>query len=1198
MTPDDYQRITETFLRLCERPAAERTAAMEELQQQDPDFHKAIEAMLRQDDEDDSRFRSNTDETCRPTSKAGHMMFSSMARGEELSEDRYKLTRLHATGGMGRVWLARDNAIGRNVALKELRPETPSAPGIWNRFLNEAKVTGQLEHPGIVPVYEVDADDSDRPFYTMRFVKGQTLHDAIRDFTTLRTNGKSSPMGLRDLITALIGVANAIGYAHSRGVLHRDLKGQNVVLGDYGEVIVLDWGLACIVGTAEVDDDQLPVSGSGVSEQTNAGQVIGTPAYMSPEQALGQPEKMNAQTDVFGLGGILYEILTGQAPFKGPTVLETLEKAKACNPASPRLIWADAPKPLEAICLRALSKDQAERYDSAIEFADDLRRWQADESVSAYQDSLSVRISRWARRHRTMVVTAAALSVMAIVGLSASTILISQEQVRTAAAQTRAEANLAKAREAVQRMLTEVGDERLKNIPQMEKLRETLLQEALEFNKGFLLESDDPEIRKETALAHGNVASIYQMLGKSDEALNSWQHGLETLTELHVSDPNNQDYTRTLASSLLNAAYTQESLGLNAETEATSRKALELLEPLAKSKSVDDGILNTIASCQRTIGNARLATGESADAELWFEKSLKTYEQMSDDGQNSLSVLQNQSNVRLALGRLMVIAGRTKEARDQFNDMLRLTSTLVAKQPENHEFRELSAMAHQWLSDLDRSTGDRDLSRTRAIEALQIRENLTRDFPHIADYQATIVSAYGSIAISFAESGNPTEAEKYFVKGAEAARKLATSFPSVPMYRNQAATSIRVAAVFYFNTRRIEEAKVELIDAVSRFQALAAEYPDTPMYRMDLAIAMDTLARCHQFQEATAEARKLYEQSIAIYETLLSEQFDVVKVRHKLAQDYRSLGELAASEKDMEVAETLLRKALSMHRETVAAFPEIAEHHRWVAVGLDKLADFLLLKGGSEPELEEALKAADESLQIRRRLLNENPKWFQPQVEISFSLMLKGKIQQAMKNVEGAAATFESAAAYCADLLTRFPNDSNVIEDHAGSHELRARLYETAGQLKEAIAELGYATAIRREHVAKFPDEQRAKTGLRANLADVAEVQLLANDHDAALMALKESLALPADMSWETSLRSAELLAQCSQRPATEPSTDTPPKPVTDVAIADLAIAQLLVSLKAGHPNPSQVAASETFAPLTMLESWKAVTEFVAAAKP
>ena len=187
---------------------------------------------------------------------------------------------------------------------------------------------------------------------------------------------------------------------------------------------------------------------------------------------------------------------------------------------------------------------------------------------------------------------------------------------------------------------------------------------------------------------------------------------------------------------------------------------------------------------------------------------------------------------------------------------------------------------------------------------------------------------------------------------------------------------------------------------------------------------------------------------------------------------------------------------------------------------------------------------------------------------------------------------------YCADLLKRFPGETGLFADYAGSFEQRARLYATARQFKEAITELGKATAVRRDHVTKFPDELRAKNELRANLAEVAEVQLSAGDHDAALTALKESLTVPADKSWQAPLRAAELLAQCSQRPAAEPSTDNPPKPVTDVAIADLAIAQLLVSLNAGHPNPSEVAASEKFAPLTMLESWKAVTEFVAVAKP
>lgn len=142
-------------------------------------------------------------------------------------------------------------------------------------------------------------------------------------------------MELRELITAIIGVANAVAYAHSRGVLHRDLKGQNVVLGDFGEVIVLDWGLACVIGAPVTDADQLPVSGSGISDQIHAGQIVGTPAYMSPEQAAGDHETLNAQTDVFGLGALLYELLTGESPFGCATVAETLVQAKSCNPVPP-----------------------------------------------------------------------------------------------------------------------------------------------------------------------------------------------------------------------------------------------------------------------------------------------------------------------------------------------------------------------------------------------------------------------------------------------------------------------------------------------------------------------------------------------------------------------------------------------------------------------------------------------------------------------------------------------------------------------------------------------------------------------------------------------------------------------------------------------------------------------------------------------
>src|SRR5579883_1361031 len=178
-----------------------------------------------------------------PLPARGHVLLTTIEPANE-SRGRYTLSRLHATGGIGRVWLARDQNLGRDVALKELRPERAARTDLWARFLREAQITGHLEHPGIVPIYEVGRHPDDQPFYTMRFVRGRTLLEAVDDYHRQRREGGGCPLRLRELLTAFVGVCNAVGYAHSRGVLHRDLKPQNVILGDFGEVVVLDWGLA------------------------------------------------------------------------------------------------------------------------------------------------------------------------------------------------------------------------------------------------------------------------------------------------------------------------------------------------------------------------------------------------------------------------------------------------------------------------------------------------------------------------------------------------------------------------------------------------------------------------------------------------------------------------------------------------------------------------------------------------------------------------------------------------------------------------------------------------------------------------------------------------------------------------------------------------------------------------------------------
>ncbi len=436
-----------------------------------------------------------------------------------LTRERYTLTRVHATGGIGRVWLARDEHIGREVALKELRAEQAEHPANWARFLNEARVTGQLEHPGIVPVYELSRrPENQQPFYTMRFVQGRTLSAAAASYHERRKAGQASPLDLRTLLNAFVAVCNAIAYSHARGVVHRDLKGDNVLLGAFGEVIVLDWGLAKVLGQAE-DGAQRPpvqVNQDAALQPTLQGQVMGTPAYMAPEQAAGQVERINQRTDVYGLGAILYEVLTGRPPFSGANSHEVLQKVQAENPVRPRRMWGGLPPALEAICLRALAKKPEDRYPRAQELAQEVQRWLADEPVRAHREPWTGRLRRWVRRHRGLAAGVAGLLVTAVLALAIGLVAVDQQKQRAEralAAEARAKQ---RTRQALDVMSSQVIENWLSRQPgKLEPAQEDFLKLALASYREFARDSGDSEqVRGDVARAHGRVGDISPKLGQ------------------------------------------------------------------------------------------------------------------------------------------------------------------------------------------------------------------------------------------------------------------------------------------------------------------------------------------------------------------------------------------------------------------------------------------------------------------------------------------------------------------------------------------------------------------------------------------------------------------------------------------------------------------------------------------------------------
>ena len=323
----------------------------------------------------------------------------------------HRVLRIHQRGGMGRILHAYDPYLKREVAIKELHPEVAEDDSIVRRFIGEAEITAQLDYPGIVPIYRLGQGDDGLPYYTMRMIKGETLQDAIKRYHRSPTRAE-----LLNLIRRLVSVSKTIAFAHSQGVIHRDLKPANVMLGEHGETLVMDWGLAKPYNQG-VEDTYISIihqSKQTRPELTMVGTIVGTPAFMSPEQAKAEENVVGPLADVFSLGTVLYYLLAGQTAFSGRSTQEVLNKVRACNPTPPSHVKPNVPHGLEAICLRAMEKLPENRYQGAADFAADLCRWLDDEPIAAEKPTFWTKSRWWIMRHRTFTVGLPSVLILSI----------------------------------------------------------------------------------------------------------------------------------------------------------------------------------------------------------------------------------------------------------------------------------------------------------------------------------------------------------------------------------------------------------------------------------------------------------------------------------------------------------------------------------------------------------------------------------------------------------------------------------------------------------------------------------------------------------------------------------------------------------------------------------------------------------------
>jgi serine/threonine-protein kinase len=668
------------------------------------------------------------------------------------SRQRYTLTRLHAQGGIGQVWLAHDEDLGRDVALKELRPDRSDSPTAVTRFLEEAKITGQLEHPGIVPVYELVRPREGPPCYAMRFVGGRTLADAIRGYHRKRQANQAGPLDLRELLTAFVGACNAVAYTHSRGVLHRDLKPTNVALGEYGEVLVLDWGLAKVLGQAEDPTSLLPVAlgPAAGNDRTQQGQVLGTPSYMAPEQARGRPDLVDKRSDVYGLGAILYETLTGEPPFSGADAPEVLRRVVQEPVVPPRQRVPRTPPGLEAVCLKALAKGPEDRYPSARDLAQDVQRWLADEAVSAYRDPWLVRAGRRLRQHRTAVTAAATAVAVALASLGVATAFLAAANAQLRAANGReaaaverargqeqlAQQNFRLAREAVDKYITEVGDDQRLKKHDLSGLRRQLLQSAVAFYQRLARQprGEDPRVRWEQARSLMRLGYLTQETASLSDAIGYYEQARDILVRLAEEQPGAAEVRTELATTYHCLGCLNRDIARVGPAEEAFRHALEHREWLAR----EDPSL----------------TSRQADVAESYDN----------------------------LGKLYWKADRPEQAKAAFAKARDLLIGLDRDHPEEPYYRYCLASAYNNLAMLEDDADEFKRAEADYGRARDLFARLVRDHADEADYQADAAQNLSNLGLFYGRTDRPKDAMQALRDAHDMLDKVARRYPSVTDY--------------------------------------------------------------------------------------------------------------------------------------------------------------------------------------------------------------------------------------------------------------------------------------------------------------------------------------------------------------------------------------------------------------------------------
>jgi len=936
---------------------------------------------------------------------------------------RYEHGKELARGGMGRIRIARDRRLDRDVAIKELLHDSPSTR---TRFDREIRITARLQHPAIVNVLEAGQWPNGEPFYVMKLVDGESLDRAIA-----RCASFEQRLGLLPNVTTVV---EALAFAHSRRILHRDLKPANVLVGAFGETVVIDWGLAKAFDEAD-SAPRVPVAGP--DSQTIAGTVIGTPAYMAPEQAAGKT--VDARADVYALGGMLYHLLAGKQPFSGTTVEAVLDKVGRGERRRLEVAAPGTPPDLVAIVEKAMALAPEDRYATAAELAADLRRFQTGQLVAAHRYSTWQLVRRWVRRHRAAVAVGGVMLVALAVTLAVSMTRILAAKDHANAQRALAEASQRESEDLLGFMLTDLRD-RLLPLGKLDVL-DTVAQKAIAYFSARPAADDDGDLaRRATAIA--SVADISHARGKTEEALAQHRAALAIREGLVARHPGDDQLERDLCASRNKLAKVLLDRGDTAAALAETSAAITL------AKSHVGGTASTASPAWL------LVAGDSFHLH----------------------------------GTALTAKGDRPGTLAAAREALALAQAHTASAPAEPEPQRRLAIAHTYVAEVLETQGESAASEAELRTAIAISERLAARAPDNQTYAHDLAAFHDQLgALLEARPDLPGALAAYRTLYALDKKLVALDPTNAKRQRGLALAHSRIGNVLVAQGA-IADGLAELRASLAIRTRLAELDPKNTAWQRDLSVIHQRIAEVHKRQGALDEALAGYRASLAITDRLLAlDATNTTWVRDSKVLHSR-IADVLLRKGDADGALAEKRLTLQITERLAAKDPKNAAWQLDLLAAHVGLADHLAERkdhAAALAELELALPIAE-----RRAAIDAKDK--NAALGPGIVHLKVGTILWREKKLAEARARLERGLETATRVLASDPANPNAASHAADLHETLAGVEIELGEHAAADTNLRAALALRQGDATKDPSDasaQVALAGVHQIFGDLARAQ-------------------------------------------------------------------------------------------------------------